>query len=150
MVTSKDAGLTVPDWPNSYGYNMFAFPVSRWVGGMFFEHTHRLLASVVGLLTVGMAVWFARAEPRRWVRSLGYVAVGAVILQGVLGGLRVTMLRDWIGIFARAAGAGVFGAGGVHRAGDFALVVRARRAGCAPSDAWQDRRLGKVLLVWRT
>lgn len=98
MVTSKDAGLTVPDWPNSYGYNMFAFPVSRWVGGIFFEHTHRLLASFVGLLTVGMAVWFARAEPRRWVRSLGYIAVGAVILQGVLGGLRVTMLKDWIGV----------------------------------------------------
>lgn len=98
MVTSKDAGLTVPDWPNSYGYNMFAFPVSRWVGGIFFEHTHRLLASFVGLLTVGLAVWFSQAEPRRWVRSLGYIAVGAVILQGVLGGLRVTTLKDWIGV----------------------------------------------------
>ncbi len=98
MVTSKDAGLTVPDWPNSYGYNMFAFPVSRWVGGIFFEHTHRLLASFVGLLTVGLAVWLARTEPRRWVRSLGYIAVGAVILQGMLGGLRVTTLKDWIGV----------------------------------------------------
>ena len=98
MVTSKDAGLTVPDWPNSYGYNMFAFPVSRWVGGVFFEHTHRLLASFVGLLTLGVAGWFSQADPRRWVRSLGYLAVGAVILQGVLGGLRVTMLKDWIGV----------------------------------------------------
>ncbi len=98
MVTSKDAGLTVPDWPNSYGYNMFAFPVSRWVGGIFFEHTHRLIASLVGMLTVGLAVWLARSEPRRWVRSVGYLAVGAVILQGVLGGLRVTMLKDWIGV----------------------------------------------------
>ena len=98
MVTSKDAGLTVPDWPNSYGYNMFAFPVSRWVGGIFFEHTHRLVASFVGMLTVGLAVWLARAEPRRWVRSVGYIAVGAVILQGLLGGLRVTMLKDWIGV----------------------------------------------------
>ena len=98
MVTSKDAGLTVPDWPNSYGYNMFAFPVSRWAGGIFFEHTHRLIASFVGMLTVGLAVWLARTESRRCVRAVGYIAVGAVILQGVLGGLRVTMLKDWIGV----------------------------------------------------
>ncbi len=98
MVTSKDAGLSVPDWPNSYGYNMFTFPVSRWVGGIFFEHTHRLLASFIGLLTLGLAGWFWRSEPRRWVRNLGYLAVFAVCLQGLFGGLRVTTIKDWIGV----------------------------------------------------
>ncbi len=98
MVTSKDAGLSVPDWPNSYGYNMFTFPVSRWVGGIFFEHTHRLLASFVGLLTLGLAGWLWRSEPRRWVRNLGYLAVFAVCLQGLFGGLRVTTIKDWIGV----------------------------------------------------
>jgi len=99
LVTSKGVGMTVPDWPNSYGYNMFTFPISRWVGGIFYEHAHRLIASGVGLLTVILAalLWFA--EPRRWVRVLGYIAVGAVILQGVLGGLRVVLIKDEIGIF---------------------------------------------------
>ena len=99
MVTSKGAGLAVPDWPNSYGYSMFAFPVSRWVGGVLLEHTHRLAASTVGFLTMILAVWLTLAERRRWVRNLGYVALGAVILQGVLGGLRVVLVADWIGIF---------------------------------------------------
>jgi heme a synthase len=99
MVTSKGAGLAVPDWPTTFGYNMFLFPVSYWVGGILFEHTHRLIASTVGLLTIILAVWLWRAEGRPWVRSLGVLAVGGVILQGVLGGLRVTMLKDQIGIF---------------------------------------------------
>ena len=99
MVTSKGAGLAVPDWPNSYGYSMFAFPVSRWVGGVLLEHTHRLAASTVGFLTIILAVWLTAAEPRRWVRNLGYAALGAVILQGLLGGLRVVLVADWIGIF---------------------------------------------------
>src|SRR5213080_2807875 len=69
MVTSKGVGLAVPDWPTTFGYNMFLFPVSKWIGGVLFEHTHRL------------------------------IAVAGVILQGILGGLRVTMLKDQIGIF---------------------------------------------------
>jgi heme a synthase len=99
MVTSKGVGLAVPDWPTTFGYNMFLFPVSQWVGGIFFEHTHRLIASTVGLLTIILAVWLWRADDRRWVRYLGLFAPVAVILQGVLGGLRVTMLKDEIGIF---------------------------------------------------
>src|ERR1043165_2634844 len=99
MVTSKGVGLAVPDWPTTFGYNMFLFPVSKWVGGIFFEHTHRLIASTVGFLTIILAIWIWRADPRRWMRSLGWAALGAVILQGVLGGLRVTMLKDEIGIF---------------------------------------------------
>ncbi len=99
MVTSKGVGLAVPDWPTTFGYNMFLFPVSQWVGGIFFEHTHRLIASLVGFLTIILALWIWRVDPRRWLRNLGWTALGAVILQGVLGGLRVTMLKDEIGIF---------------------------------------------------
>ena len=99
MVTSKNVGLAVPDWPTTFGYNMFLFPVSKWVGGILFEHTHRLIASAVGFLTIILAIWLWCSQPGRWVRNLGVIALGAVILQGVLGGLRVTMLKDEIGIF---------------------------------------------------
>src|SRR5437660_7510513 len=99
MVTSKGVGLAVPDWPTTFGYNMFLFPASKWVGGILFEHTHRLIASAVGFLTIILAIWLWRSESRNWVRNLGVIALGAVVLQGVLGGLRVTMLKDEIGIF---------------------------------------------------
>jgi cytochrome c oxidase assembly protein subunit 15 len=136
----------VPDWPNTYGYNIFAFPLSKWVGGIFFEHSHRLIAAFVGLLTTILAVWMWCRETRRTIRWagisamagvillmgvrqlpayvalacaapivivfglyraatgpglrwLGVVALAAVILQGVLGGLRVVWLKDEIGIF---------------------------------------------------
>src|SRR3954469_9112099 len=109
MVTSKGVGLAVPDWPTSFGYNMFLFPASKWIGGIFFEHTHRLIASTVGFLTIILAVWLWFSEPRRWVRMLGVTAVGAVIFQGVLGGLRVTMLKDEIGIFHACLAQAFFG-----------------------------------------
>jgi heme a synthase len=151
LVTSHGAGMSVPDWPNTYGYNMFFFPVSDWVGGVFYEHTHRLVASGVGLLTIVLALWLygrsarpvmrwgglllavlgaclAVAVPRpwtdglvvgltgmaalgtswlwprcapspKWLRRCGLAALVAVVLQGVLGGLRVVLLKDAIGIF---------------------------------------------------
>src|SRR5688572_16054569 len=99
LVTSHGAGLAVPDWPTTFGYNMFFFPFDKWVGGIFYEHTHRLVASGVGMLTVILAVWLWFRESRRWVRWLGIAAVIAVIAQGVLGGLRVTALKDELGIF---------------------------------------------------
>ncbi len=147
LVTSHGAGLAVPDWPNSYGYNMFLFPPSQWIGGILYEHTHRLIASFVGLLTAVLALWLWGRETRgasKWagigamvfvlmlmgvrhmgvyqalavlalpvivaglvqffrrpdqLRWLGVVAYAAVILQGVLGGLRVVWLKDEIGIF---------------------------------------------------
>jgi cytochrome c oxidase assembly protein subunit 15 len=99
MVTSKNVGLAVPDWPTTFGYNMFLFPVSKWVGGILFEHTHRLMGSLVGLLTIILAVWLWLSEVPRWVRNLGVLALAGVILQGILGGLRVTMMKDEIGIF---------------------------------------------------
>ena len=151
LVTSHGAGMAVPDWPNTYGYNMFFFPVSYWVGGVFYEHTHRLAASGVGLLTVVLALWLYGRSARplmrwgglvlmlaglfipvaarrpwndgvvvgltglagfvtssfwpsceaspKWLRWCGVAALVAVILQGVLGGLRVVLLKDALGIF---------------------------------------------------
>jgi cytochrome c oxidase assembly protein subunit 15 len=146
LVTSKGAGMAVPDWPNTYGYNLFLFPVSHWVGGIFYEHTHRLVAAGVGLLTAILAGWLWARETRGWLRGtglvamilavallgvrqmpvyvglaalalpvmgwglhrhfrnpgalrwLGVTALAAVILQGVLGGLRVVWLADEIGV----------------------------------------------------
>ena len=89
LVTSTGSGLSVPDWPTTYGWNMFTFPPSKWVGGIFYEHGHRLIASTVGLLTVVLAVWLWRADDRGWMRKLGGAALGAVVLQGVLGGVTV-------------------------------------------------------------
>jgi len=89
LVTSHDAGLSVPDWPTSYGWNMFTFPPSMWVANIFYEHGHRLVASGVGFLTIIMTAWLLIAEPRRWLRWLGVAALGAVIAQGLLGGLTV-------------------------------------------------------------
>jgi cytochrome c oxidase assembly protein subunit 15 len=151
LVTSHGAGMAVPDWPNTYGYNMFFFPFSQWVGGIFYEHSHRLAASGVGLLTVVLALWlygrqarpfmrwagvvllllevvtavamthrwadglvlgltglaflgaslvWPRCEPSpKWLRRLGLAAFVAVVLQGVLGGLRVVLFKDVLGVF---------------------------------------------------
>jgi cytochrome c oxidase assembly protein subunit 15 len=93
LVTSHHAGMSVPDWPNSYGYNMFMFPPSKWVGGIFYEHTHRLMGTVVGMLSIVLAVAAWKLEPRKWVRRLAYGVLAAVIIQGILGGLRVVLVK---------------------------------------------------------
>lgn len=98
LVTSHEAGMSVPDWPTSYGYNMFALPIKFWTGGAFFEHTHRLLASAVGLLTTILAVWLWLKDPRKWLTWLGIAAFLLVIVQGILGGLRVRWQLDWLGV----------------------------------------------------
>jgi cytochrome c oxidase assembly protein subunit 15 len=154
LVTSHGVGMAVPDWPNTNGYNMFFFPISQWIGGIFYEHTHRLLASTVGLLTSILALWLYGTKARRfmrwtglvlitlaiatiigvpkhaadafvlaltglglacasfvwpqcepapkWLCRLGLAAFCAVVLQGVLGGLRVVWIKDQIGIFHAA------------------------------------------------
>jgi len=88
LVTSHDAGLSVPDWPTSYGWNMFTFPPSKWVGGILYEHGHRLIASGVGFLTIILAAWLWLKE-RRPLAWLGVAALATVVAQGVLGGLTV-------------------------------------------------------------
>ena len=86
-VTSNDAGLSVPDWPLSYGKVM---PEMR--GGVFYEHGHRMVATAVGFLTIILAAWLWFAERRNWLRRLGLIALAAVVAQGVLGGLTVIYL----------------------------------------------------------
>jgi len=103
LVTSNDAGLAVPDWPLSYGSLM-----PPMVGGIFYEHGHRMVATLVGMLTIGLAVWLWRREERRWLRRLGWAALGAVILQGVLGGLTVIFLLPTVVSVSHASLAQLF------------------------------------------
>src|ERR1700677_2800474 len=96
LVTTKDAGMSVPDWPTTFHYSMFAVPFEKWLGaeamqsGVYYEHMHRLFASLVGMLTTALAVWIWIAESRLWLKWLGTVAFLLVAAQGVFGGLRVT------------------------------------------------------------
>jgi cytochrome c oxidase assembly protein subunit 15 len=97
LVTNTGAALAVPDWPNTFGYNMVLFPWSRMVGGILYEHSHRLMGALVGVLTLALAAALWREGGR--LRRLGLVAVAAVVAQGVLGGLRVVLLEDTLAIF---------------------------------------------------
>ncbi len=89
LVKSHEVGLSVPDWPTTYGYNMFTFPLQDMVGGIFYEHGHRLTAAFVGILSVVLAVWMGFTEKRKWLRNLGYFALCLVLIQGLLGGITV-------------------------------------------------------------
>lgn len=94
LVTTYEAGMAVPDWPNTYGYNLFLYPWQTWLFGpwdLFIEHGHRLLGATVGLLTIGLcaALWWK--DDRRWAKWLGLVALAGVIAQGMLGGMRVLL-----------------------------------------------------------
>ncbi|HZT74042.1 MAG TPA: COX15/CtaA family protein [Terriglobales bacterium] len=84
LVTSEQAGLSIPDWPLAYHRLIPPF-----VGNIRFEYTHRVIATCVGLMTIGILIWLWRAEPRRWLRWFGVVALGTVVVQGILGGLTV-------------------------------------------------------------
>ena len=98
LVTNTGAALAVPDWPTTFGQNMFLFPWSQMVGGVLFEHGHRLLGALVGVLTLaaGLTVWWT--EPRPRVQALALGLVGLVAVQGLLGGLRVVLLADVLAI----------------------------------------------------
>src|SRR6266702_493460 len=101
LVTSHGVGMAVPDWPNSYGYNMFFFPISQWVGGIFYEHTHRLVASVVGLLVVGLTRWLGGRRSRLPLALIG--------LAEMLAGVALRRIEpDW-----SATGYFLSGIGGV-------------------------------------
>lgn len=94
LVTSHEAGLAVPDWPLSYGQLM-----PPMVGNVFWEHGHRMIAGTVGILTLILAISIQRAEDRGWIKKLGWIALGAVAAQAILGGLTVKlMLPDAISI----------------------------------------------------
>jgi len=92
LVKSYGSGLSVPDWPNTYGEFMFSFPYSKWVGGIFYEHLHRLFASFVGLQILILSFWIWKVDSRTWLKKLGFAALFTVILQGLLGGMTVIFL----------------------------------------------------------
>lgn len=109
LVTSHEAGLAVPDWPTSFGYNMFLLPWEKWkIGGIFYEHTHRLAGSVVGFLSIILCVWLYLKEPRGWVKRLGLIALLTVIVQGILGGMRVEMVFRPFAIVHACIAQGIF------------------------------------------
>lgn len=139
LVTSKGAGLAVPDWPTTFGYNMFLYPWSRMVGDVFYEHSHRLAASAVGLITIALALTFWFRERRQWLRWLGIAALAMVITQGIIGGLRVVLLEHTLAI-VHAAFAHAF----------FALTVS---LAVFTSSEWIDDPTGKPLAdggrLWR-
>jgi cytochrome c oxidase assembly protein subunit 15 len=100
-VTSNNAGLSVPDWPTTFGYNMYLVPFDMWIGraNIFWEHSHRLLGSVIGMLTIGVAAaWWFTQSGRTWLRWTAMAALVLVIIQGVMGGLRVTELSTALGV----------------------------------------------------
>ncbi len=86
LVTSEDAGLSVPDWPTSYGHILRLPP---WVGGIVYEHSHRMIASVTGILTIVTAFWTLFSDRRRWMKVLGFGALATIVIQGILGGVTV-------------------------------------------------------------
>jgi heme a synthase len=107
-VTGKGAGLAVPDWPTTFGYNMFLYPWSKMVGDVFYEHSHRLVASGVGLITIALALTFWLRERRLWLRWLGVAALAMVIIQGLIGGLRVVLLEQTLAIVHASLAHGFF------------------------------------------
>ena len=112
LVSSKGVGMAVPDWPTTFGENMFTFPFSKMVGGIFYEHSHRLMGSLVGFLTIGLTSLIWWKEERRWLKWLSVIALISVIFQGIMGGLRVIEISTFYAV-AHGAFAHLF----------FALIV---------------------------
>jgi cytochrome c oxidase assembly protein subunit 15 len=101
LVKSTESGLSVPDWPTTYGKFMFAYPLDKMAGGIKYEHTHRMLASIIGLMTLILSVWLLRQKKMaRWIKRLGLFAFLTVVVQGILGGLTVKFfLPVWLSTF---------------------------------------------------
>ena len=89
LVKSHEVGLSVPDWPTTYGKQMFAYPISDMVGGIFYEHGHRMIATIVGFFTMVQAIWLGFSHEQNWLKKVGYFALGTVIIQGLFGGITV-------------------------------------------------------------
>jgi len=148
IVTSKGVGMAVPDWPTTYGYNMFLFPFSKWVGGIFWEHSHRLVASGVGLMTMVLAAGILAVDRRGWMRWLGAGAFLLVCLQGLLGGLRVTLYKDEIGIFHALLAQGFFCVLGVIAVGLSARFRSGRWDVFNPDPALRNLVAGVTVLIF--
>jgi cytochrome c oxidase assembly protein subunit 15 len=145
LVTSHEAGMSVPDWPNTYGYNMFFFPWQDWVGGVFFEHSHRLVASGVGVLLTILAVALCFQE-RVWLRWMGLAVPIFVALEGTLGGLRVVLREDQIGIFHACLAQALFIAVSLMALFTSRWWIEARSGVVPPK--WQGRALAVTALIF--
>jgi heme a synthase len=108
-VTTYRVGMAVPDWPTTFGINMFLYDFWNAPFGVQVEHTHRLYGAAVGLATIGLMVWFLAFESRSWMKVLGVVALVAVIVQGVLGGTRVTQVSTFLAAVHGCTGQAFFG-----------------------------------------
>ena len=111
LVTTYDAGMAVPDWPSTYGYNLFLYPWSTWLFGpwdLFIEHGHRLLGATAGLVTIALALSIFVGDRRRWMSWVAVVAVVGVVVQGVLGGLRVLENSDRLALVHGCLGPAFF------------------------------------------
>ncbi len=111
LVTTYDAGMAVPDWPNTYGYNLLLYPWTTWLTGpwdLFIEHGHRLLGVLVGILTITLVVAVFRRDQRRWMRYFSIAVLAAVILQGCLGGLRVLLAERTLAMIHGCLGPAFF------------------------------------------
>jgi cytochrome c oxidase assembly protein subunit 15 len=107
LVTTTDSGMAVPDWPTTYGYNLFLYPLSTWLAGpwdIFVEHGHRLLGALVGMLTIALLVSLWRSKERVWLRWLGVAVLLLVVSQGVLGGMRVVYDQRALAMFHGTTG----------------------------------------------
>ena len=117
--------MSVPDWPTTYGYNMYYFPWQDWVGGIFYEHSHRLVASGVVTLLTFLAVWMCFQE-RVWLRWTALAIPIYGLLEAILGGIRVVQAKDWIGILHGSLAQLIFSRGFAHRFVHFAMVDPSR------------------------
>ncbi len=142
LVTSNDAGLSVPDWPTSFG-SLYKIP--RMVGGVRFEHTHRMIAELIGLFTIVLAVWTWQSDRRRWMKSLGIAALGTVIAQGILGGITVLHFLPPAVSSAHAALGQTFFCLAVA----LALFTEKNWVACQPAPGALDRHRPRLLtLAW--
>ncbi len=147
QVKSHEAGLAVPDWPTTYGQNMLLYPIDQWVGGIFHEHLHRVVATSLGVLCIILAVWMALAERRRWARWLGVAALGMVIVQGLFGGLTVWLLLPaWVST-THAILAQTFLLLTLFIAYSQSRERRAREASAGDSGSWRDAAPALIVLA---
>ncbi len=142
LVTNTGAALAVPDWPTTFGHTMFLYPWSAMVGGIFYEHSHRLIGAIVGLLTLALAAALWPLGGR--LRWLGLLAVAAVIVQGTIGGLRVVLLKETLAIVHGALAQAFFGLVVTLAA----LPAPAPRAPAAPDPSLRGLTLLAAALVY--
>lgn len=145
LVTTYDAGMAVPDWPTTYGYNLFLYPWQTWLFGpwdLFIEHGHRLLGAMVGLVTIALVVVLYRCERRAWVRRLGLAALALVLLQGWLGGMRVRLDARLLAQIHGCVGPAFFAL-----AAALAAFTSPRWRAAATSSLLADRRVARLASI---